>query len=296
VPRPRERRATVLAVLIAATATGCQSGAALSSPDGSANSRETGSGLTGQPLNLTVGDLIGAVGACPSGYAHPNVCCQRGVCTERPATPFAACSLEALTFPDRSRCCSLDRADECVDAPKLDVGVDGGVRNCSLPCSPGGKPAGGQPLGPCTNQASQVGCAYCCEGLGCTSNICHCPPLPPNGGSCACNTPTCDACPAAWMEAGPQVDLCCRSSSSGSPECFSQAVAVNSPAEGGSIFSGPNGCEIYHSTGGHTYDVACDVTLTPQCTCSLDGATTMSFPFANAGCSLTECGFSPWPR
>jgi hypothetical protein len=34
--------------------------------------------------------------------------------------------------------------------------------------------------------------------------------------------------------------------------------------------------------------------MTPQCTCSFDGAPTMSFPLANVSCSLTTCGFPPW--
>jgi hypothetical protein len=97
------------------------------------------------------------------------------------------------------------------------------------------------------------------------------------------------------MEIGPQVDLCCRAAASGSLECFSQAVAVNPPTGVDGVSSGPNGCEIHHSMEGHSYDLSCDTTMTPQCTCSLDGAPTMSFPFANVSCSLTTCGFPSWP-
>jgi hypothetical protein len=305
--RRRERAATMLAMLIAAAGVGCQNGAALSPStiDGSANGRETGDGSTDELSTFTVAELIGAVGPCAVGYAHPNVCCHRGACTERPHAPFAACDLDSLTFPDRGLCCSLDHAGDCVAASAPDAGADAGPPRCALPCSPAGKTAASANFGECSNQEN-LSCVYCCEGLSCPSNGCNCPEGPPcpadaPAGSCptqppcTCDTPTCAACPASWTDAAPQVDLCCRGSASGSPECFSQAASVNAPAESGGMFSGPNGCEIYNSMGGHTYDLACDVTMTPQCTCSLDGAPTMSFPFAKVSCSLTVCGFPPWP-
>jgi hypothetical protein len=147
---------------------------------------------------------------------------------------------------------------------------------------------------------------YCCEGLGCPSNICHCPAGPacpadappgscPAPTPCACNTPRCDACPTGWTGGWQQFDLCCRGAASGSPQCFSQAVAISPPTGTAGIFSGPNGCEIYRVLDGVSYDLTCDVTMTPQCTCSLDGVPTMSFPtFANTLCLLETCGFPPW--
>jgi hypothetical protein len=283
----------MLVVLIAATGVGCQSSAALSPADvdGSTNGRETAGGSTAEPRTFTVLELRGVVGPCAVGYAHPNVCCHRGACTERPNAPFAACDLDSLTFPDRRLCCSLDHAGDCVGSSAPDASADAEPPRCSLPCSPGGKPAASANLEACSNHASPS-CVYCCEGLSCPGNLCHCPAGPPcpadaSSGSCPTQPP--------WM-CNTQFDLCCRGSASGSPECFSQAVSVNAPAEGGGIFSGPNRCEIYGSMGGHTYDLACDATMTPQCTCSLDGAPTMSFPFANVSCSLTDCGFPPWPR
>jgi hypothetical protein len=300
--------AVTLAMLVAATGAGCQSRALLdpADVDGSANTRESGSGSTDEPRTFTVAELIGAVGPCDVGYAHPNVCCHRGACTERPDVPFAACDVDSLTFPDRGRCCSFERAGDCVATSAPDAGADAARPRCSLPCSPGGKPAASSNFAACTNQAN-LSCVYCCEGSSCTGNRCGCPqgaPCPadaPEGSCpapppCQCYTPTCDACPAGWTDAASQFDLCCRNSTSGAPECFSQAVSVNVPAEGGGISSGPNGCEIYNSMGGHTYDLACDFSMTPQCTCSFDGAPTMSFPFANVSCTLTACGFPPWPR
>jgi hypothetical protein len=259
-----------------------------------------------EPRIVTRAELIGSVGECANGYAHPNVCCHLGVCTERPNAPFAACELDSLTFPDRGLCCSLDQAGDCVAASAPNGGADAGRPRCSLPCSPGGSPAGSKDRRQCSNQADPS-CVYCCEGSSCTGNRCSCPPGPlcpanaqpgtcPVQPPCTCNTPTCDACPAGWTDVAPQFDLCCRTSTAGSQECFSQALSVNLPSEGGSIYSSPNGCEIYNSMGGHTYDLACNAKMTPQCTCSFDGAPTTSFSATSISCSLTLCGFPAWPR
>jgi hypothetical protein len=299
--------AGVVALLIAASGAGCQNRAALppSGVDGAPIGSYVGGESTKAPMTFTVEELVGDVRLCAAGYEHPNVCCHRGACSERPNAPFAPCDDDALTFPDRGRCCSLDRPGDCVGASDADAGVDVDPRRCALPCSPGAKTAADANFEACTNDLGG-GCVYCCEGLGCPSSTCRCPPGPfcpadappgscPPAKPCACNTPRCNACPAGWSSGPQQFDLCCRGTASGSPQCFSQAVAINRPADGGGMVSGPNGCEIYNVMDGVSYDLACDVTKTPQCTCSLDGVPTMSFPFANVSCALTTCGFPAWP-
>jgi hypothetical protein len=53
--------------------------------------------------------------------------------------------------------------------------------------------------------------------------------------------------------------------------------------------SGPNGCDDYQSANGHFKEVFCDTTMTPQCTCSLDGKITQT-PAVKDGCSFSICG------
>jgi hypothetical protein len=108
---------------------------------------------------------------------------------------------------------------------------------------------------------------------------------------CACNTAQCSACPDGWQGAQTsQVDLCCHTGKSGATECFSQSTQVQGPAEGSSITGGPWGCDDYKSASGHVYEILCDTTKTPQCTCSLDGTITQTFAFKD-GCGFSSCGF-----
>jgi hypothetical protein len=236
--------------------------------------------------------LIGGVAPCAAGYAHPSACCQRGACLEDQNAPFSACDEHSLTFPDRRTCCSLSDGKNCVAVPNADADASAEAAApaaCSLPCGPEGYPAGETQFLACSNPPSAIDCVYCCTGLGCPSDVCNCPAEPP----CSCNTPSCTACPDGWQGAeGNQVDLCCRAGSTGGTECFSQSAEVRAPAEGSSMTSGPNGCDAYKSAGGHFYEVSCDVTMTPTCTCSMDG--TMTQPLASGdkvGCSFSLCGF-----
>lgn len=137
-----------------------------------------------------------------------------------------------------------------------------------------------------------TGAAHCCSGQGCTSNVCHCPELGPDGGVCDCNAPTCGTCPAGWQPAPSQIDLCCRA---GGRECFSQSAEVLDRSGGGGRSSGPGACDLYAYKDGHVYDAACDETATPACRCTLDGATTKTFASFDQGCDFGACGFPPWP-
>ena len=186
----------------------------------------------------------GAVPACPSGYAHPNVCCwsapaEATVCVECTAgSPFDACGAGSLSFPDPVKCCSLDDPAQCVQPEGLDASPVANAR-CSLPCGPGGFLPSAVPNwpGPICPPTPTNGCAWCCDdgtpvpgftsSPGCYVWPCSCPvALPDADASCECG-PSCAPCPSGWqVPTGGQVDLCCRAGDGGAAECFSQAVGV----------------------------------------------------------------------
>jgi len=240
---------------------------------------------------VVVSDLIGPVAPCGAGFAHPNVCCRDGACLTGGGDPFAACSADALTFPDRHRCCPLD-GGSCVDAP---TGAGGGdaavVGGCSLPCGPEGKPSTDSGIPPCGNGATSNGtCAYCCMGPNCPTNLCTCAQVTPGGSAC-CRLPQCHACPSAWGAAGVQADLCCASPS----RCFSQSTEVLAPEGGGSL-GGPGGCESVEYGNGHLHAITCDAN-TASCLCSIDGTTIEqienSIVNGNGNCDVQTCAFPP---
>src|SRR5450432_3341291 len=267
---PRIRSLVAMGVgAIAAVAFGCGGHSSFEPPGGA----DAGSDAT---FAVSVSGVLGAVAACRSGYAHPNICCKGGGCIERAGHPFAACSDGALTFPARDRCCALNGSENCVAAPGVDGGADAapGPGACSLPCGPEGHLAGdpmsgaGQPA--CDNASVAGPCLYCCSGESCTSNFCRCPEASPDASSCACNTPSCGACPDGWTVPAPQVDLCCRARGKGATECFSQSTGVSSAEQGGS-WSGSSGCGAYTTSGGHLFEISCDAATPSSCTCTIDG-------------------------
>ena len=217
-------------------------------------------------MTVAVSAIVGAVPTCGPDFAHPNVCCKAGGCVERPNGPFAPCDDGWLTFLDR-RCCPLDGLMSCIDVPAVDGGTGLGPGVCALPCGPEGHSPSGTNFAACSNTTSQLPCVYCCSGSGCASNVCHCPVAGPGSPPCACNTPSCGACPDGWRAPAAQVDLCCRAGTGGNAECFSQSVAV-SFVEGFSSSSGPSDCDVFKATGGHVFEISCVGTKTPACTCN----------------------------
>jgi hypothetical protein len=239
-----------------------------------------------QAVSLFV--LVGEVHPCPTGYAHPNACCNHGACREDPSAPFVECDGSSLTFPDRRTCCALGDGSDCASASIVDATLDAAApAACSLPCGPEGYPAAETQFAVCSNVPSVASCVFCCSGLGCPSDMCSCPAEPP----CACNTPRCGACPVGWEAQAAQVDLCCQAGPGDPQKCFSQSAQVRAPTEGSADLSGPNGCDDYKFADGHVYEVLCDSTKTPQCTCSLDGTITDTFALSKDGCSFSICGF-----
>ena len=280
--------------IVAVAALGCGPGHPLVSaaPGGGGAPPEDGGAVAVQLV-----DVLGAVASCGPGSEHPNICCRGGGCVAHPGAPFAACDADSLTFPDRAHCCPLDAAGACVavapgsspDAATVSLPS----HQCALPCGPEGIPATPS-LGfaVCSSSLDSEPCEYCCSGQGCTSNVCHCPELGPDGGVCDCNAPTCGTCPAGWQPAPSQVDLCCRA---GGRECFSQSAEVLDRSGGGGRSSGPGACDLYAYKDGHVYDAACDESATPPCRCTLDDATTKTFASFDQGCDFGACGFPPWP-
>lgn len=312
---PRSELVAYLLAVVVGAALGCGSGGGLSvdaaagkpgTAGGSAGMSSGASGAagsvgTGSGGGTAVGDggsavrsvavsgVVGAVPACGPGLAHPNVCCKTGGCIERPDAPFTPCDDGWLTFPARGRCCPLDGTTSCVVVPEVDGGASPAFGACSLPCGPEGHSASGTNFATCGNATGPFDCVYCCSGDLCPSNLCHCPAGGPGSPPCACNTPSCGACPDGWQAPASQVDVCCRSGGAGSTECFSQSVAVSFVA-GFSSLTGPMGCDTYRAMAEHVSEISCDSAKSPACTCTVDGVTTTS---TSSGCDLSSCGVSP---
>jgi hypothetical protein len=225
--------------------------------------------------------IVGNVDLCPTGSAHPNVCCESGPdqatsCTETPGNPFVPCSSKALTFPDPRTCCALDDASQCSPG-------DGGAApatGCSYLCPPGGFPPSelADPIGlpACTDVDNSLACVYCCAGVGCPTNQCSCPEfIGGDGGGCHCG-PSCGPCPSGWQTPQGIPDLCCRTNPDGSAQCFSEASEVQSPQTGLDCGSGSAttcGCTD-RTIDGPIYELSCDSTKSPPCVCKTDGVTT----------------------
>ena len=211
--------------------------------------------------------LAGTVQPCPSGAAHPLVCCVGGpgmspTCFEHESSPFQQCPNDAFAFPDGRTCCPLDGSSACTaaaspanaspataagDASALDASsgsTDAGaidVASCSLPCAPGAyrnTAIGFETTTPLCS-ASELSlpgasCLYCCfdnaaeGGASCLSNACSCQGNHP----CSC-IPSCPTCPDGWQPpSSGQFDLCCQPSThgDGTTSCFSQSTMVRIPS------------------------------------------------------------------
>lgn len=228
-----------------------------------------GNGTTMQAVSTS--DVNGAVGTCPSGSAHPNVCCTAtagaaSTCGNYPGAPFQACETGYQTYPDPRSCCDLAGTKDCAAASAAGFGgntgstgsdaggpvnMSGGSNGsaCVYACPVGYYPdATGAPGVCCTSTGANVescmasasedcpvcGCPACPPGAPCAP--CDCPPATPNcGAPVPSGPPQCDACPSGWMAPEGTPGLCCRQdTSTGEIECFSQAVAPPAPSSGSS--------------------------------------------------------------
>ena len=210
--------------------------------------------------------IAGSVEPCPSGEAHPLVCCvgrpgASATCFEHESSPFQQCPNDAFAFPDGRTCCPLDGSSACTtaaspasasldtsanDASALDASssttTDAGavinVASCSLPCPPGAysnTAIGFEPTAPVCSASvlslPQSSCLYCCfdngdGGASCLSNACSCQGNHP----CSC-VPSCPTCPAGWQSPpSGQFDLCCQQAADGTTSCFSQSTLVRLPS------------------------------------------------------------------
>lgn len=132
---------------------------------------------------------------CPSGFAHPNICCEGG--TNTPSTcgayldaPFRPCDSGWSTYPNADECCSLDNPSNCV-APSgsgignIGGGGPGGGGSCNWACPPGWwpEPATKGDTPPCDPSANGGNCSSgsgnsgssgsCCQLLSSGGTICQ---------------------------------------------------------------------------------------------------------------------------
>lgn len=201
--------------------------------------------------------IAGSVQPCPTGEAHPLVCCVGGAgetttCFEHTSSPFEQCPSDAFAFPDGRSCCLLDGSSACTtaasppNASALDASssaTDAGavdVPSCNFPCPPGAysnTTIGFETSTPICSASElsqpEASCLYCCfdngadGGASCLSNACSCTGDHP----CSC-VPRCPTCPDGWQPpTGGQFDLCCRPSinGDGTTSCFSLSTLVSMP-------------------------------------------------------------------
>jgi hypothetical protein len=287
--RPAQNFTRWLFAFLTAGVAGC-SGTPAADPSGASKSTVNAvasEGLAGK-----------TVPACPTGAAHPNVCCTGGpflpaACTENTAAPFGACDSDALTFPDPTKCCPLD-GGVCEVVSTADGGSGSGT--CSFLCGPGSywpeQFADAAPVGwkTCTPSTSADDpCVFCCDPAeGCPSNQSSCGG--PGGPGCTGGLANlqCAACPEGWsVPATGQFDLCCGSGPDGGTRCFSQSAQIafdNGGFVGSCVSDSATACTCKEATSdGHVVEAHCDTKTSPPCVCSLDGTTTATIS-SFAGC------------
>jgi hypothetical protein len=250
---------------------------------------------------------------CPSGAAHPNVCCGSGPdaqsrCSVFPSDPFHPCDPGWTMYPDPTRCCDLADSSHCDEPPAPPLPPPAG--RCVYGCKPGFSPNGPTPAtsGSCCKSDGTHFC-YGWGGPGTGSNATE------NGGVLSCDF----SCPAGWTKLAPAV--CCSTVGDAGALCFSQATGPvegqsSSPpgasADGGMPTSSPgvgcfdfawNGtCECSGTLGGTKYSIQCSNTteVIPGkkgwCTCTTQpgGTTTAALTTAVgvAVCPTDGAGYS----
>jgi hypothetical protein len=242
-----------------------------------------GSCSTVVTTSVPVASLTGAaVPPCPSGSAHPTVCCtggpaQKTECVVDDNEPFRACGASSYPFPDPEFCCPL-AGGACL--PSTAGTTDAGP-SCASGCPPGAYPGDASSVLFCGAPTGQV----CCVGNS-TDELC-------TGYSCPGPTGTpCGACPSGWTLSDPP-DLCCRSTSCGT-ECLSLLPAVPTFFISSGCDSDSTGCSCFaYDNTGNIYEYSCD---SAQCTCTIDGRTTKTLPASSCGFVFpSACGYSFTP-
>jgi hypothetical protein len=170
---------------------------------------------------VPVAQVGGSVSACPSGYAHPNICCDASggatACVTDTSSPFQPCGATSGTYPDPTTCCSLSDPISCAGS--------GG--------SASGGSSGGGSTTVCSCPDNDPSCACSVEvdaGVVGVPPVCNCPD---NDPSCTCVVPadagitvvpTCTySCPpGAYTPAGSPAGTCC--------EADGNAIACSAPA------------------------------------------------------------------
>jgi len=122
----------------------------------------SGSSPTGTLQPVAVSAISGAITACKSGFAHPNVCCEAGpgkesACGVYPGAPFETCGTGRTTYPDPRSCCALDGSGSCEAPPTTPINPT--EPSCAYPCPPGQYNPPGEPGVCCYADSSGVICS-----------------------------------------------------------------------------------------------------------------------------------------
>ncbi len=139
-------------------------------------------------------------GACPAGFAHPNICCEAAAnedptCGAWQNDPFRACETGWSTYPNALSCCSLSNPKDCIDTPEDagSVALPPPPYGCGFTCPPGWYPDTGvvpTPFsgGSLTTSAPSVSCCQTlangeteCSGGGFVEPVSACASDPTTG-------------------------------------------------------------------------------------------------------------------
>ncbi len=228
-----------------------------------------------------------AIRACPTGAAHPNVCCLGEECTTHDVAPFAPCAAGETAYPDGQRCCALDAPASCTPC---DPAVErcGSSNNAVFPPPPITSVLGTA----CEHcppgfTGTSVGVTGCCRGNG-SSSFCE------GAGSCfgaGCpSAPVCaPTCAPGFIQSPHQVDVCCRP---GSPR---EACYVWLPGDASALSCGgaASSCACRRNDGAHALQMDCD-DATSSCTCSVDGVAGGAVHTSRAACTTQDTRAAAW--
>jgi hypothetical protein len=202
-------------------------GALLVACGGKATTGKDGSG-TDKLQSIDPSNVSGAVGACPAGYQHPNICCSGGpgaasTCGAYVNHPFRACDQGWSTHPNPLSCCSLTDGT-CIDAPSGANDLPAPPPSCGLVCPPGWWPASSGGSSGSSGGSTGSNPGYPDDP----------PPVPVDAGV---RTGDDDVPPSPGANTGSgggptggyTSDACCQTQPSGSVMCFGVASAGSVP-------------------------------------------------------------------
>jgi len=265
-----------VALALAAAVAACSSGKVSLGDDGT--------GLRNIPADA----VVVAIRACPTGAAHPNVCCSGDPCTTHDVAPFAACGAGETAYPDGQRCCDLTSPTSCTTC-------DPAFESC-------GTSSNGAFAPPPATSVLGTACEHCPPGFtGTSMTQTGCCKSSGNSSFCEGGGGTCigDGCPTivacsptcapGFSQSTTQLDVCCRPGPD-HDDCY---VWLPGDATALSCGGAASSCACRRSDGAHALQMDCDG-ATSSCTCSVDGIAAATVQTTRAACTTQDARTTAW--